>query len=77
MGTITNRDDGAEQANQGLVEHKKRQIATGQVDPGIHAGDEGRLQTHHETQETTQGNISSQDPARIGGGRDRRTGPKK
>jgi hypothetical protein len=77
MGTITNRDDGAEQANQALVEHKKRQIATGQADPGIHGGDEGRLQTHQETQDTVEGNYSSQDPVRIGQGRDRRTGPKK
>jgi hypothetical protein len=77
MGTITNRDDGAERANQELVEARKRKIATDKIDPGIHGGDEERLQTHKETQATTQGNLSSDDPARIGQGRDRRTGEKK
>jgi hypothetical protein len=35
------------------------------------------LRTHEETQRTTHGNLSSQDPTRTGIGRDRRSGPKK
>ena len=77
MGTITNRDDGAEQANQAKVAARKQKLATDQADPGIHGGDEQRLQTHKETEGGTLGTLSSDDPARIGQGRDRRTGEKK
>jgi len=78
MGTITNRPKGDENANQAAVDERKRQIANGKP-TGMSEGDEHRLQTHHETQETVSGagNVGSQDPSRIGQGRDRRTGKTK
>ena len=75
MGTITNRPNSSENADQAKVEARKRQIADGKP-TGMSQGDEHRLQTHRETQEnvTGAGNVGSQDPSRIGQGRDRRTG---
>jgi hypothetical protein len=77
MGTITNRDDRSEQANQAKVAARKQKLATDQIDPGIRGGDDQRLQTHKETEDRTLGTLSSDDSARIGQGRDRRTGEKK
>jgi hypothetical protein len=76
MGTISNRPKSTENVNQSAVEQRKREIADGKP-TGMSEGDEHRLQTHEETQKTTVGNVGSQDPSRIGQGRDRRTGEKK